>query len=349
MKETMETQETFPKSAANFKMIDIGEKQDTHRRAVASGSFFAAPQTMQRIRERTLPKGDALILAEVAGIQGAKRVSELLPLCHPLQLTSVRVWSECLVDQIQIFCEVKSFGKTGVEMEALSGVNAALLCIYDLAKGVDPVLRIGEIKLDLKEGGKSGVWRNPESKTVQALSSAAKPNIENFESMVLQGIHATVITMSDRYYQKKSEDISGPIAAEWLQKNGAKIREQIILPDDVKVLKNEILKVIENHSAELIVISGGTGLSSRDITTETISHLCDEMNGKEIIGFGELMRSKGSQNTEYAWLSRSSAYLIQNRLILCLPGSPKAVQEGLDAVGKLIPHALHTARGGGHK
>lgn len=167
----METPGTSPASAANFRMIDIGGKRDTLRRAVASGIIFAKPATISRIRERTLPKGDVLMLAEVAGIQGAKKTSDLLPLCHPLALTSVRVWHEMGDDHVRVFCEARTVGKTGVEMEALSGVNAALLCIYDLTKGIDPVLRLGEIKLEVKEGGKSGQWVHPGSDLAPGLLS----------------------------------------------------------------------------------------------------------------------------------------------------------------------------------
>src|ERR1035437_5066221 len=128
MKENMEIPQTFPASAAKFKMIDIGGKIDTQRRAVASGVFYADRSTILRIKEKTLPKGDVLTLSEVAGIQGAKKTADLLPLCHPLSLSSVRVWHDISEDQVRVYCEAKTLGKTGVEMEALCGVTAALLC-----------------------------------------------------------------------------------------------------------------------------------------------------------------------------------------------------------------------------
>jgi molybdenum cofactor biosynthesis protein MoaC len=348
MKEIMETHGTLQPSeaseAASFRMIDIGEKKDTQRRAVASGVFFAKEDTIQRIREKSLPKGNVLLLAEAAGIQGAKLTSTLLPLCHPLSLTSVRVWMKLLRDQIQVFCEAKTIGKTGVEMEALCGVNAALLCLYDLTKGIDPVLEIGDVHLELKEGGKSGVWRHPESSSqTSSFTSQDKPKEKS-----LQGISASVITLSDRCFRKEAEDLSGPLASNWLSSQGAKIENTLILPDDSEMLKRELKRLVESKKVRVIVTSGGTGISTRDITPETVLSLSQDLGGKEVLGIGELLRKSGAHYTKKSWLSRSCAYLVQGILILCLPGSPNAVKESLEEAGDLISHCLHIASGGGH-
>ena len=321
----METPQTFPASAANFKMIDIGEKIDTHRRAVASGVFYADRATILRIKEKTVPKGDVLILSEVAGIQGAKKTADLLPLCHPLSLTSVRVWHEIFDDQIRTFCEAKTVGKTGVEMEALSGVSAALLCIYDLTKGIDPVLRIGEIKLELKEGGKS---------------SRIEKN--------LAGTNSAVIILSDRCAQGLAEDRSGPTAERWLTERGSNVIHTRILPDDSKLLADELTTMIKRDSPSLIITSGGTGLSPRDITPETVLSVARELGGREVPGIGELLRKEGAKKTQMSWMSRSTAAIIGKTLIVCLPGSPAAVTEGLDSISHLIQHVLHVVEGGNH-
>ncbi len=339
----METHGTSPESAANYRMIDIADKIDTHRRAVASGSFFAAPETISRIRERTLPKGDVLILAEVAGIQGAKRTADLLPLCHPLALTSVRVWCEVMQDQVLVFCEAKTVGKTGVEMEALSGVSAALLCIYDLTKGIDPALRIGGIQLEIKEGGKSGLWVHPGSVRAQQLISK-----ESSVRAILNGVVVSVITLSDRCSRHESQDVSGPTAVQWFEARGAVAKKPIVIPDDAQLLQAEILRLLENNLPQVILTTGGTGLSKRDITPETVLNLSQELGGREIPGMGELLRQSGARHVHSSWLSRSTAVLVKGSLILCLPGSPAAVREGLDAVGGLIQHSLKMASGGGH-
>jgi cyclic pyranopterin phosphate synthase len=139
-------------------MVDIGEKPDTEREAVAKGWVKMQPSTLKLLREGGLPKGDVLAAAQVAGIMAAKRTPQLIPLCHPLLLTDVKV--EFLLDEqkdrVEITAQVKSRGKTGVEMEALTAVAISALTIYDMCKGVDPGMQIERIRLVKKSGGKSG-------------------------------------------------------------------------------------------------------------------------------------------------------------------------------------------------
>jgi cyclic pyranopterin phosphate synthase len=145
-------------------MIDVGAKPATTRHAQAQGKIALSPAAYQAIEQNTNPKGDVLTLAEVAGIMCAKRTADFLPLCHPLPLESVALDFELLPKEnsVLVRCDVHVTAKTGVEMEALCGVNGALLCIYDLSKAVDPVLKISEIRLNFKRGGKSGEWFHPE-------------------------------------------------------------------------------------------------------------------------------------------------------------------------------------------
>jgi cyclic pyranopterin phosphate synthase len=145
-------------------MIDVSEKKPTVRTAVASGFITMQPATLRAIRTGTLPKGDVLAVARVAGIAAAKRTPEWLPLCHPLALTHVAV--ELLPSSrppgVRIFATTRCTGPTGVEMEALTAVSAAALCVYDMVKSVDRGMEIGPLRLESKEGGRSGVWRRTE-------------------------------------------------------------------------------------------------------------------------------------------------------------------------------------------
>ena len=158
-----------------FSMADVRHKRVSARRAVAVGELSAGPVAFPMIVERRLPKGDALVMAEIAGLQGAKQASNLMPLCHPLALELVRV--RCLPvperQVIRVYCEVATEARTGVEMEALAGVSAALLTLYDLAKPVEPALTIGAIRLLFKEGGKRGLWRHPDGMTEAELAQYA--------------------------------------------------------------------------------------------------------------------------------------------------------------------------------
>lgn len=150
--------------SSQFTMIDVGDKAVTHRRALACGTIELGPRAFGLVRRRELPKGDALMLAEVAGVLAAKKTAELIPLCHPLGLDQV-VLGFTLDEQessVTAFCQVSTSGRTGVEMEALAGANLALLTIWDLSKPIEAALRIHDVRLLKKEGGKSGTWLHPD-------------------------------------------------------------------------------------------------------------------------------------------------------------------------------------------
>ena len=151
-------------STSSYKMIDVSSKEITQRRALAVGEIILSSEVITLIKNKKMPKGDPLSIAEVSGINGVKKTSELIPLCHPLSLDHISIHTE--IDEakntITVYCLVSANSKTGVEMEALSGVNSALLAIYDLSKIVEPNLKITNTKLLIKSGGKKGLWTNPD-------------------------------------------------------------------------------------------------------------------------------------------------------------------------------------------
>ena len=151
-------------STSVYKMIDVSSKKITHRKALASGEIILGSKIIKKIKSKKMPKGDPLSIAEISGINGAKKTSELIPLCHPLSLNHISLHTEINEKKysIIVYCLVSANSKTGVEMEALSGVNSALLAIYDLSKIVDPNLKITNTKLLIKSGGKKGFWINPD-------------------------------------------------------------------------------------------------------------------------------------------------------------------------------------------
>lgn len=141
-------------------MVDVGDKKETHRIAVASGVIRMKPETFALIQSGTAKKGDVLGIARIAAIMAAKRTSDLIPLCHPLALTRVTVDFTVDATQSSITCiaQVETFGKTGVEMEALTSVQVGLLTIYDMCKAVDRGMVMSDIRVREKHGGKSGDW-----------------------------------------------------------------------------------------------------------------------------------------------------------------------------------------------
>jgi len=145
------------------KMVDVGQKQDTERIAIAEGFVVMKKETLALIREGSMKKGDVLTVAQLAGIMAAKHTPDLIPLCHPLMLTDIQVALEIneAIPGVRIVATVSSIGKTGVEMEALTAVSVAALTVYDMAKAVEKTMVIKDIRLLEKHGGKSGDWANP--------------------------------------------------------------------------------------------------------------------------------------------------------------------------------------------
>ena len=140
------------------KMVDVGAKATTSRTAKASGVVHTTAQVVSQIKDNQIKKGDVLSVARIAGILAAKRTSELIPLCHPLQLDLVSVNFELHEQEIRVQSEVRCTGKTGVEMEALTAVSVACLTLYDMCKSLDKRMRIDNVQLDQKTGGKSGTY-----------------------------------------------------------------------------------------------------------------------------------------------------------------------------------------------
>ncbi|MGI8411753.1 MAG: cyclic pyranopterin monophosphate synthase MoaC [Solirubrobacteraceae bacterium] len=151
-------------AAGRARMVDVGAKPDTERRAVARAVVRVSAQTARAVRGGDAPKGDVLGVARIAGIQAAKRTSELIPLCHPLSLTFIGVEGSIDVDSgaVTLTAEVRTTGPTGVEMEALTGAAVAALTVYDMIKGIERGAEIAEVTLLEKSGGRSGEWRREE-------------------------------------------------------------------------------------------------------------------------------------------------------------------------------------------
>ena len=161
----MEDHLTHLDEAGAARMVDVGDKPESERVAVAGGTVTMQPETLRLVREGALKKGDVLTVARVAGIMAAKRTSELIPLCHPIALTKIDV--DLTIDEarnaIDIRATARTRGRTGVEMEALTAVTVAALTVYDMAKAVDRAMRIGDVRLLEKTGGVHGDYHAPDA------------------------------------------------------------------------------------------------------------------------------------------------------------------------------------------
>lgn len=318
------------KDESRFRMIDVGRKRVTRRRAVAEGVITVGTLAYEKIIAKTLPKGDVLALAEVAGIMGAKKTPDTLLMCHTLPLDQVAI--HCVPEppsDIRVYAQVTAHAKTGVEMEAVMAVQAALATIWDLTKGTEPNLTIGGIRLLVKEGGKSGLWINPDG--IPEWLAAQLPDPQS-----IKGVAAAIIVMSDRASSGVYEDKSGAILSDYLRSAGAEIVQYALIPDDPEVIADTLRQASRQGHPKLIVMSGGTGPGPRDVTPEVMRAVCERV----LDGFGEMLRRESAAYTDTAWLSRMAAGMLGDALVIALPGSPKAVSECWEIISPLIARTL---------
>ncbi|MDD9912078.1 MAG: bifunctional molybdenum cofactor biosynthesis protein MoaC/MoaB [Alphaproteobacteria bacterium] len=321
-----QAQVTVP-GESRFGMIHVGEKPATKRRAVACGGIQMGQEAFVKLQTRTLPKGDALALAEIAGIQAAKQTANILPMCHPLPLDVVGITWELIEETCtaRMWCEVRTVAKTGVEMEALAGVNGALLCLYDVLKGTDPALTVLASRLELKEGGKTGVWVHPD---------ASEHWQQLLEKVVQYNTTAAVVVVSDRASRGEYEDLAGPAVAQELEKRHVTSVDVRIVPDEEEILAAVLQELVQEYP--LVLTTGGTGPAARDITPEVVTKLAD----KVLPGIGEALRQYGLQFTKTTWLSRSIGARLGQSLVVTLPGNPKAIAESFPVLDDVVPTLL---------
>lgn len=301
--------------SGRLRMIEVGSKIVTKRRAVASGSIRMRPDVLDAIDAGAIVKGDVLAVAQVAGVQAAKATPSLIPGCHPVNVSGIRIRFERRGDSLHIESEITGTDRTGLEMEALTAVSVAALTVYDMCKGTDPTMVIGDIKVEAKSGGKSDA------------------------AVALDSIRAAVITVSDRSATGQRPDKSGPAAVDWLESHGATVVSATVVADE----SDEIVAALKDvaSSCDLVITTGGTGVSARDVTPEATLEASD----REVPGLAEAIRATSRAITPNAMLSRGVAVLIGEALVINLPGSPKAVGESLDAVMASLPHAVKLLRG----
>lgn len=287
-------------------MVDITHKITTLREATAEAIVKTSSQaTIDAIENNEVPKGNVFEMAKAAGLLGVKKTPDLLPDCHPLPIEYTGIDYEIDGLEITISMTVKTIYKTGVEVEAMHGASVVALTMYDMLKPIDKNVEIGTIRLKSKKGGKSSFKINSE------------------------GLTADVVVCSDTISKGKGEDRAGEAIVEKLKAFGVSSQKSII-PDEAE----EILKKVENTTADLLIFTGGTGVGSRDVTPQTLEPLLDI----KLKGVEEQMRSYGQNRMPYAMFSRSIAGIKDGKLILALPGSTKGAVESMDAI---FPHVLH--------
>ncbi|MBK9246639.1 MAG: bifunctional molybdenum cofactor biosynthesis protein MoaC/MoaB [Ignavibacteria bacterium] len=292
-------------------MVNITSKSKSYRIAIAEAILKTSAQsTIDEITEKRVPKGDVFEFSRAAGLLAIKNTSNVIPDCHPLPIEYAAIHSEIRGLEIVVTVEVHTIYKTGVEVEAMHGAAVTALTMYDMLKPIDKQIEIGTIRLVEKKGGKSDV-----------------------KMVVDRAMIVAVVVCSDSVSSGMKQDRAGKLIADNLMKYQNITTDYQIIPDEKERITN-CIQDLTSRGVDMIIFTGGTGLSKRDVTPDTIRPLLD----REIPGIMEVARQFGQERTPFSMLSRGLAGMIGNTLVLTFPGSVNGVKEYMES---LFPHIFH--------
>lgn len=302
-------------------MVDITHKNNTLRIATAQAIVkVSKPETIEAIQNDTVPKGNVLAMSKAAGLLGVKKTPDILPDCHPLPIEYTGIDYEINDLEITVTCTIKTIYKTGVEVEAMHGASVVALNMYDMLKPIDKGVEIHHIKLLKKKGGKS-----------------------DFKHKFKNDLKAAVIVCSDTISAGQKEDKAGKAIIKILEDNNVVISDYIIIPDEKEVIQDKTKHYV-SQDLDLVIFTGGTGLSKRDVTPEALEPIIE----RKIPGIEEAIRSYGQNRTPYSMLSRSVAGTTAKTLVLALPGSTNGARESMQAIFPSVLHVFGILKGARH-
>lgn len=303
-------------------MVNITHKSSSLRKAIAGAVLTVSrPGTITAIERRQVPKGDVFEFSRAAGLLAVKKTSDVIPDCHPLPVEYARISHRIEGLSIHISVEVHTIYRTGVEVEAMHGAAITALTMYDMLKPIDKGITISDIRLHDKKGGKSDAPDTAQGRGTGDLPPAP--------------LRCAVVVCSDSVSAGTKADTAGKAVIRLLEDQGLSVSGYEIIPDDESQIRAKALELCGPY--DLVLFTGGTGLSPRDVTPDAIAPLLD----RSIPGIMEAARRYGQERTPYAMLSRGVAGFIGNTLVLTLPGSVRGAEETVQA---LFPYVLHLFR-----
>lgn len=303
-------------------MVNITHKSTTLRKAVAVATVRVSQQaTIDAVLNRQVPKGDVFEFSRAAGLLACKKTWEVIPDCHPLPVEYTAITHQVEGLEIKVRVEVHTVYKTGVEVEAMHGASVVALTMYDMLKPIDTGIEIASIKLEEKRGGKSDI-------------KYAYPDT----------LRVAVVTCSDSVSKGLQQDRSGEVVVQRVQQHRLQVECHLAVADEFDVIQ-QTAKQLLAEGFQLILFTGGTGLSPRDVTPDAIRPLID----RDVPGVMEAARSYGQQRTPYAMLSRGIAGFAGESLLITLPGSPRGAAETMDAIFPYILHVFRVQQGVRHE
>ncbi len=307
-------------AAGRARMVDVGGKPVTDRRAVAEGRVHVGPKVAAAIRGNSLKKGDLLQVARLGGIQAAKRAADLVLLCHPLPLSHIDIDARLDGDVVVLRASVRTAGQTGVEMEALAAVAGAALNVVDMGKSLNAAIEIVSMRVVEKSGGKSG-------------PKASAP----------LGVTVAILTVSDSRTAGSAKDTATSLLTAAVQDFlSAEVTTTKLVPDDRQTIAQQLREWGSAADAPgLVLTTGGTGVGPRDVTPEATLDVIERTHPSLL----ELARARCLPGKPHAYLSRGIAGVVGRTLVVNLPGSPKGAVETLRLIADVLPHTLETLRG----
>jgi cyclic pyranopterin monophosphate synthase len=328
--------------AGRARMVDVGAKDPSERLARACARVRMSPDSARAVREGDGPKGEVLGVARLAGVQAAKQTGQLIPLAHPLPLTFADVSATVDVQRgiVELLSEVRTVARTGVEMEAMTACAVAALTVYDMVKGLERGVAIEQVVLLEKRGGRSDYRRDAQG------DGGPEPEEDSPTPAVVEhdagrAMRAAIITISTSKAAGRGEDQSGAELAAFAQRIGAQIAGREVIPDDRAAIEGRLRHWVESERCELVLTTGGTGMSPSDVTPEATAAVVE----REVTGLSEAMRAASRRHTPNWMLSRGVAGVRAGALIVNFPGSPASIAQAGEALLQALPHAVDLIAG----